>query len=451
MKYLFLFIVMFFWGNQDVPIQKNSTSKNVTLIRIDGVISPVTVNYVQRGIKAARQSGSVALIIELDTPGGLLKSTKDIVQELLGSDDLPIVVYISPQGASAASAGTFITMAANIAAMAPATNIGAASPVKMGVGGSVQMDTVMQKKIFNYSESYIQGIAERRGRNAKWAVAAVRDGESITAHKAVEMNVVDLIALNREDLLNKIDGRMVGNTTLKTRGAKIEELGHNSAEKWLSILIRSEVILILTMIAIFGIVGEATNPGTLIPGITGVISLVLVLIASAAIPIDAAGFILIGLAVVLFLTEAFIPSYGILTVGGTISFFLGGMMLFQNLPESMAVSWTWLVPTTIVMVLFFIWIVFEGVRFQFKGGILTGKDAMIGKTAKVIDDVNQKGGRVFVVGEYWNAVSDENLAEGEKCQVIAVEKLTLKVKRQSTPEIDPELEHSLSDENSTFN
>lgn len=450
MRYLFLFLGIFFLGIRGLPIPRGSSSKKVTLIRIDGTISPVTSDYVQRGIKIARESGSTALIIELDTPGGLLKSTKKIVQDLLGSTDLPIIVYISPQGASAASAGTFITMAANIAVMAPATNIGAASPVQMGVGGSVQRDTVMQKKIFNYSESYIQSIAQRRGRNTKWAVAAVRDGKSITAQKAVKLNVVDLIALNRKDLLKKIDGRKVGDTILKTKNAKIEVLGLNGAEKWMRVLIRPEIILILIVITIFGIIGETTHPGTLIPGIVGAISLILLLFASSIIPINAAGFLLIGLAVALFVAEAFITSYGILSVGGALSFILGGFMLFQNLPESMSISWAWLIPTTLIVVLFFIWVAFEGIRFQFKGGVLTGKDALIGKTAKVIEDVNKEGGRVFVLGEYWNAVSDEDLVKGEKCQILAVEKLTLKVKLDPTPEIKSNLDLDLSDQNKNF-
>lgn len=425
MRLFFLFILLFFGGNLFSPLlaQSSADGQQVTLIRIEGAISPLTTNYVKRGLEQARKDGSVALIIEMDTPGGLLESTKDIVRTMFDSEDMPIVVYVSPEGASAASAGTFITMAADIATMAPATNIGAASPVQMG---GAQMDTVMQKKIFHHTESYIESIAKKRGRNAEWAIAAVRDGKSITAEKALELNVVDFIAENREDLLAKLNGREVGGKILETENAQIETLSPNAAEKWLAILIRPEVILILTMLSIYGIIGEVTNPGAIIPGVTGVISLILVLFASAVIPLNTAGFILILLAVGLFVAEAFTPTFGILIAGGAIAFFLGGLMLFQDMPEPMSISLTWLIPSTIIMVLFFIWIAFEGIRIQFTKSV-TGTNAMIGKTARVVDDVDKKGGRVFVVGEYWNAVSDELLKEGEQCLILEVENLTLKV------------------------
>src|SRR5690554_1801599 len=222
----------------------SSDSTIVTLIKINGAISPTTTNYITRAISHARSHQSAALLIEMDTPGGLLESTKNIVQMILDSDDLPIIVYVAPQGASAASAGTFITMAAHIAAMAPATNIGAASPVQMGPGGSAPADTVMQKKIFNHTESYIETIANRRGRNAEWAISAVRDGESITAARALELNVIDLIADSRFDLLEQIDGMEINNRTLKTQNAQIKVLEQNLVENVLGFLTRPEVMLI---------------------------------------------------------------------------------------------------------------------------------------------------------------------------------------------------------------
>lgn len=408
------------------PVSPAGTSENVLLIRVEGPISPVTTNYIRRGLKRAQESGSTALIIEMDTPGGLLESTKNIVQAIFDAEDLPVVVYVSPQGASAASAGTFITMAADIAAMAPATNIGAASPVQMGGGGS--MDSVMQKKIFNYSESYIESIAEKRGRNAEWAISAVRDGASVTSDKAVELNVVDFIAQNRQDLLEKISGREISGKILQTENAGITELSPNRAERWLSILIRPEVILILTMTAIYGIIGEVTNPGAIIPGVAGVISLIMVLFASAAIPVNTAGFILIGLAVALFVAEAFTPTFGLLITGGAVSFFLGAMMLFQDLPDVMSISWGWLIPATVLTVLFFVWIAVEGVRVQFRG-TSTGKDGMVGQIAEAISDIDSSGGRAFVLGEYWNAVSADRIIAGENCKILAVEGLTLKVEK----------------------
>lgn len=433
MRYLLLFLLLFTNsvcnGFQQDATNSSSIDK-IALIRIEGTISPLTANYVSRGLKKAREAGNSALIIEMDTPGGLLDSTKDIVQQMLDSDDLPIIVYVSSQGGSATSAGTFITLAAHIAAMAPTTTIGAASPVQMSGGQTVQTDTVMQKKTFNYAQSYIESIAKKRGRNAEWAVAAVRDGESITAEKAVDLEVVDFIALNREDLLEQINGFKVEEQTLHVQNAQIEEIKPNRAEKWLSILIRPEVILILTMLAIYGIIGEVTNPGTIVPGVAGVISLILVLFASSVIPLNTAGFLLILLAVGLFVAEAFTPTFGLLIAGGAVSFFLGALMLFQDMPEPMSISWGWLIPSTIITVLFFIWIAFEGVRIHFRKPS-TGVDTLVGKTAKVVDDIDENGGRVFVVGEYWNARSTEKIKAGVRCTIVKVERLTLIVEKTS--------------------
>lgn len=424
-----LLVAGFSQSAPDTTQSKGSPSATVALIRVDGAISPTTTNYINRGIREAKAMNAECLVVELDTPGGLLESTKNIVQSFLDSDDLPIIVYVAPEGATAASAGTFITMAAHIAAMAPATNIGAASPVQMSPGGGTsQPDTVMQKKIFNYSESYIESIANRRGRNAEWAISAVRDGESITSERAVEINVVDLIAADREDLLAQIDGRVAAGDTLSTTGANIREIPTNLAENFLGFIMRPEVILILTMIAIYGIIGEVTNPGAIVPGVAGVIALILVLYSSAAMPINIAGFALIGLAIVLFIVEAFTPTFGILIAGGAVSFFLGSLMLFQDLPAPMELSWAWLIPATVLTTLFFIWIAGAGIKIQFTDS-RTGKESMVGKTAEVTDRVDANGGRVFVNGEYWNAISEEVIEEGEKSEIVEIKGLTIKVKK----------------------
>lgn len=397
----------------------------VNVISIDGSISPTTTNYIRRAIEDSRSSNAEALLIELDTPGGLLDSTEDIVQMFLDSDDLPIIVYVTPRGASATSAGTFITMAAHIAAMSPATTIGSASPVSMGGG---EQDTVMQKKVFNYSESFIETIAEERDRNAEWARSAVRDGESLTSSEALEMNVINFIADDRADLFNQMDGMVINDDTLRTRDAQSNEIPANLAEMLLGFIMRPEVMLILTMIAIYGIIGEVTNPGAIVPGVAGVIALILVLFASAAMPINVAGFALIGLAVVLFVAEAFTPAFGVLIAGGSISFFIGALMLFQELPESMELSWAWLVPATVITTLFFVWIVTEGVRIQFSNNV-TGKESMIGKEAEVTDDMVSGRGRIFVNGEYWTAVSNDELKAGDTCEIEEIDGLTVKVKR----------------------
>lgn len=425
-----LFITAGFQAGNDTQAtapERQQESKAVSVIRVEEAISPTTTNYISRGISRALENGSVCLIIELDTPGGLLESTKNIVQIFFDAE-IPIVVYVSPDGARAASAGTFITMAAHIAAMAPSTTIGAASPVTMGPGGgSAQTDTVMQKKIFNYSESFIESIAERRNRNKEWAISAVREGESVTEKQALELNVIDFIAEDREDLLLKIDGRVVEGDTLATRNATITEIPRNLAEHFFGFIIRPEVMLILTLIAIYGIIGEVSNPGAIVPGTAGVIALILLLYASAAMPINIAGFVLIVLAIILFVAEAFTPTFGLLIAGGAISFFLGALMLFQDLPEPMELSWAWLVPATILTTVFFVWIVSAGIKAQLTG-TRTGSESMIGKRAEVIDKVDEKGGRVFISGEYWNAYCNGEIKKGEYCEVEAMEGLTLKVR-----------------------
>lgn len=418
------------------PVQdpEESPPPSVTVIRVDGAISPVITNYIRRGLSEARERGSSLLVVELDTPGGLLESTKDIVQIFFESD-LPIAVFVSPDGARAASAGTFITMAAHVAAMAPSTTIGAASPVSIAPGGA-EADTVMQKKIFAYSESFIESIADRRGRNAEWAISAVREGSSVTETRALELNVIDLLAQDREDLLRLLDGWVVEGDTLRTAGAVVTEVPPNLAERSLGLLMRPEVMLLLTLIAIYGIVGEVTNPGGIVPGVAGVIALILLLFASAAMPINVAGFALIALAVVLFVAEAFTPAFGLFLVGGAVSFFLGALMLFQHLPEPMNLSWSWLIPATLLTTLFFALIVTAGIKAQFRP-VRTGTETLVGERAEVIERIQAKGGKVFVKGEYWNAIGPEEIGEGEWCEVEGIEGLTLKVRPWKNPDAPP--------------
>src|SRR6056297_1420901 len=406
-----------------VPVN-SSPSGSVSIISVSGTIGPTTTQYIQRGLKASVDRGDQLLVIELDTPGGLLSSTQEIVQELLGSSH-PVAVYVSPEGANAGSAGTFITLAAHIAAMAPATNIGAASPVSMGGG---EMDTVMQKKIFNYSESYIETIAKERDRNVEWAKSAVRDGASITSEEALEINVIDLIATDERDLLEKIDGMEVAGKILETKDASSERIPANLAEIFFGFILRPEVMLILTLVAIYGIVGEVTNPGAIIPGVSGVIALILLLYGVAAMPINLAGFLLIGLAIILFVAEAFTPAFGILITSGAVAFFLGALMLFQDLPDEMQLSMYWLIPATILTMAFFAWIVTYGVKSLFLPS-RTGLEATVGKTAEVTDTIRpETEGKVFFDGEYWTAISDSTLEEGEHCEIIDFSGLKVNVK-----------------------
>lgn len=418
--------------------QSDSTSQpSVTVITIQGAIGPTTTNYIRRGLEIARGRGDEVLIIELDTPGGLLNSTQDIVQEMLASE-MPITVYVTPSGGNAGSAGTFITLAAHIAAMAPTTTIGAASPVSMG---GQQQDTVMQKKIFNYSESFIENIAKERDRNAEWAKSAVRDGAAITETEALELNVIDFISQDIDELLIQMDGLVIEGDTLRTAKASINRESETFAEQFFSFIMRPEIMLILTMVAIYGIVGEVTNPGAIVPGVAGVIALILLLYGSATMPINVAGFVLIGLAIVLFLIEAFTPTFGILMTGGAVSFFLGALMLFQEFPENMQLDWYWLVPATIMTVIFFGWIATSGIKAQFTSH-RTGLESLIGKKAKVIDDVDENDGRVLISGEYWNAVTEgEEIKSNEWCEIVRFEGLTVTVKPY-TP--NKELDHGVN-------
>ncbi len=407
-----------------VTEQQSDGASSVSLINVTGTIGPTTTQYITRSLRKSREAGDELLIIQLDTPGGLLDSTQDIVQELLGSTH-PVAVFVSPQGANAGSAGTFITLAAHIAAMAPATNIGAASPVSMGGG---EMDTVSQKKIFNYSESYIESIAEQRGRNAEWAKSAVRDGASITANEAIEINVIDYIADDVDDLLSKIDGLEVEGKILNTDGAEKNEIPQSLGEIFFSFLLRPEVMLILTLVAIYGIIGEVTNPGGIIPGVAGVIALILLLYGVAAMPINLAGFLLIGLAIILFVAEAFTPAFGLLITGGAVAFFLGALMLFQDLPDEMQISMYWLIPATIVTAGFFAWIVTYGIKSLFNPP-RSGLESTVGKTAEVTDPIlPDQPGRIFFDGEYWTAESEKPLNEGDICEIVEFKGLRVTVK-----------------------
>lgn len=396
-----------------LSVSGSTTESTVSVIRVDGTIGPTVTQYIRRGIRESIENGDEVLIIEMDTPGGLLDSTQEIVQEMLGTDH-PLVVYVSPRGANAGSAGTFITLAAHVAVMAPATNIGAASPISM-TGG--QMDSVAQKKIFNYSESYIESIAQERGRNTDWAKSAVRDGASITAEEALALNVIDFIAEDLNDVLNQLDGMVVGERILYTENAAISRIDRTLAEEFFSFLLRPEVMLILTMVAIYGIIGEVSNPGAIVPGVSGVIALILLLYGVAAMPINLAGFLLIGLAIILFVAEAFTPTFGILLSGGAVSFFLGSLMLFQDLPDEMQISFYWLIPATLLTVAFFAWIILYGIKSLFNPP-RTGLEASIGKIAEVSDTIRpHHTGRVFFDGEYWTAESDYEIKEGEYCKI----------------------------------
>jgi membrane-bound serine protease (ClpP class) len=405
----------------------------VALIEVDGAIGPATADYISRGIREAEKQGAQCLIIQLDTPGGLLETTKTIVQSLLASP-VPTVVYVAPAGAGATSAGCFITLAADVAAMAPATTIGAAHPVEIQFTGGNEgqkPDTTMKEKIENYAVSYIETIAARRNRNVEWARSSVKESASITAEKAHELKVIEIIAADLPALLTQLDGREVNGRKLQTAGASVTRIEMSFSERVFQKLWRPEVMFILMLVAIYGIIGELSNPGAILPGVAGVIAFVLALYMAAILPVNVAGLALIALAVVLFVIDVFAPTHGILTAGGIIAFLLGSLMLFDRSEPGFRLSLAYIVPATIVTSLFFLFVVGKGLGAQ-RLPVKAGKETMIGKTVEALSAIDARGGKVFIEGELWSAVSEQPVGKGDLVEVTGVEGLTLKVVPKSS-------------------
>lgn len=396
-------------------------------IDINGIIGPATSAYIERGIRVAAARQYACLIVQLDTPGGLLDSTKEIVQKFYASP-VPIVVYVAPSGATATSAGCFITLAADIAAMAPHTTIGAAHPVTLSPGGGEEkIDPTMREKLESYGSYYIKSIAEKRGRNVEWAQASVVKSKSATAEEALDLKVIDVIADNEADLLNKLDGRKFRGGVLHTAAAAVVPINMSLAEHLFQMLARPEVMLILMLAAMYGIIGELSNPGAILPGVVGAIALILALYMASALPVNTAGLALMGLAVILFVIDVFAPTHGVLTFGGIVSFFLGALMLFNRAEPAFHLSLYYIVPATLVTAGFFIFVVGAGLRAQFLP-VRTGKEAMLGKSAPALGRIDSQGGKIFVEGEYWNAVSETPVAEGQPVEIVGIKGLTLTVK-----------------------
>jgi membrane-bound serine protease (ClpP class) len=399
----------------------------VGLIRIDGAIGPATASYIGRAIDVATAQGDECLIIQLDTPGGLVDSASQIVEKFYAAK-IPTVVYVSPAPARAGSAGVFITMAADVAVMAPHTRIGAAHPVELGASGSVEnTDDVMKKKMENDTASFAQSIAEKRNRNVDWARSAVLESASITAEEALDKNVIDFIADDLPDLLKQLDGREVNGKALRTAQAAVVEIPMNSFEHFSQLFLRPEVMFILMLMVIYGIIGELSSPGAILPGIVGAIALILVLYMSAILPVSVTGLVLIGLAIVLFIADIYATTHGVLTAGGIVTFFLGAMMLFSQAAPGYGLSLRWIVPATFVTALFFVFVVGKGIRAQFKPA-QTGTGMMLGKTVNALSRIDSTGGKVFIEGETWNAVSAAPVEAGQAVEIVGVEGLTLKIK-----------------------
>lgn len=402
----------------------------VGLVKINGAIGPATASYISRAIGVAAGQNDQCLIIELDTPGGLLDSASEIVQKIYDSK-VPTVVFVAPAPARAGSAGVFITMAADVAAMAPHTRIGAAHPVELGAsGGEEKTDDIMKLKIENDTAAFAKSIAEKRHRNAEWAQDSVRKSASITSEEALDQNVVDLIADDIPDLLKKMDGREVNGKALKTAGATVVDIPMEPWEHFSQLFLRPEVMFILMLLVIYGFIGELSSPGAILPGVVGAIALILVLYMSAILPVNVAGLVLIGLAVLLFIADAYAQTHGVLTTGGIVAFFLGALMLFNHSAPGYQLSLRWIIPATVTTAAFFIFVVSKGLSAQFKPA-QTGSHTMVGKVVPAQSRIDSANGRVFIEGEIWNARSDAAIEAGQPVEITAVEGLTLKVKPKS--------------------
>lgn len=434
----FSFLLLVSWlAHDSLSVEKDKTAKpsapsvaaqhnQIFLITIDAPITPVVAEYILKSIDKAAEAKAEAIIIQLNTPGGLVDSMQQIVMKMMASD-VATVVYVAPSGARAASAGVFITLAANIAAMAPTTHMGAAHPVTM----QGNMDKTMEKKVVNDLAAMARGIAEKRGKNAKWAEDAVRNSVSITETEALKDQVIDLIAPDVPTLVKDLNGRtvelVIGKKTLSTENAEVKEISMGFRYRLLEIISNPNIAYILMILGFYGLYFELSNPGAIFPGVAGAICLVLAFYALHTLPINYAGLILIVLGLSLFIAEAFITSHGILGIGGTVSMLLGSVMLINSSAPVLQLSWAVIVPAVAMSAILFIITVSVAVRV-YREKPTSGKEGMIGMQATAKTDIHTDG-QVFMRGEYWSAWSDEPIQKGERVAVTAVEGLKVKVKK----------------------
>lgn len=410
-------------------------AQKVLSIKLEATINPATADFIHRAIEVAQNERATCLLIHLNTPGGLLKSTRVIVSDILESP-VPVVVYVSPGGAHAGSAGVFITMAAHIAAMAPGTNIGAAHPVNT----QGEMDSIMSTKATNDATAFIKSIAAKRGRNADWGAQAVRNSVSLTEAEALENNVINLIAASEQELLNKIDGKQItvstGVITLKTKSATVQILEMGWGEKMLNILSDPNVAYILFLLGLYGLLFELYSPGVIFPGVIGGICIILALYAMHTLPVNYAGLALIVFGVILFLLEIKIVSHGLLGIGGVISLLLGSMMLIRT-DETWHVaslSLTVIITAVTISALFFLFVIGMGLKAQ-RAKPVIGLEAMIGEIGQSLSELNP-GGTVRMHGEIWKAISKTGLiAEGRKVVVTGFLNFTLQVELYNEPSV----------------
>jgi len=416
---------------------------HLNVITIEGSINPASADYLIEAIRASEADGAAALLIELDTPGGLVSSSQDIIKAMLNSE-VPTIVYVTPRGAWAASAGMFVTIAANLAAMTPGSSIGAAHPVSIGGGGGggappsggdgegAARDVSMEKAE-NLLASYVESIAKHRNRNVEWVVDAVRDSVAVDADKALELGVIDFVVADRGELLTLVEGRELempgGSVTLKLKGAAIESIEMTLLQKIFNFLSDPNVAVILLLGGLMGLYIEFNNPGLILPGAAGAVCLVLTGIALQILPFDWVGLILILAGLGLLIAEIFVTSFGLLFAAGIGCFLLGGTMVFEqpDLSDLSVSFWSVLVPTVLALGLF------SGVVVLALGRSLlvkqqSGIDELVGSLGKATTALSPEG-KVFIRGEYWTSEAAEFIEEGETVEVISVEGMSLRVKR----------------------
>ena len=406
--------------------EASAEANRVDVIRLTGPIGPVSVQHVSAAIERAEDDGAECLVIMLDTPGGLLESTQMIIKDMLASN-VPVVVYVAPSGAGAGSAGVFITMSAHVAAMAPGTSIGAASPV--GIGGAVA-DSTMQQKVENFSVSYIRSIAEKHGRNADWAEQAVRESVALTGREALEQNVVDLNVATLDSLLVQIDGTVVevreGSRVLRTKDAEAQIREMNWHHRVLNILSNPNIAYLLMMLGFYGLLYEFINPGAIFPGVVGGMCIIIGLFALQTLPINYAGLLLLVLGLGLFVAELFVASGGLLTLGGAVAFTIGSMMLIDSPYPYLRISLYAIIPAVIATGAFVLFAMGYALKAQ-KRPTATGSQGLIGETGHARTAVDALGGKVFVHGEYWFATSDAPIEPERPIRILKVNGLRLQV------------------------
>ena len=419
---IFILIIITLLSNQLYAAEKKPVFDVIT---VSATITPPVAEYIVQNIDASAKGGSDGLVILLDTPGGLDLAMRDIAKGILNSS-IPVVVYVYPSGARAASAGVIITIAAHIAAMTPGTNIGAAHPVGIGVGGT---DKVMMKKVENDAVAYVRGIADKRGRNADWVEKAVRKSESITAEEALKLKVIDVVAADLKSLLEQIDGKEVtlstGKKVIKTKDVILNEKKMGTRQRILAAISDPNIAYILFLVGLAGLYFEFAHPGVILPGVVGGISLILAFFALQTLPVNYAGVLLILFGIILFIAEIKVISHGLLTVGGIISLVLGSLLLFESPDPALRVSWSVMIPTLTVISLFFAGIIALVMKAQMRTR-RTGKEGMVGEEGTAVTDIHETG-KVFIKGGYWDALSDAHVEKGRKVRIVKVEGLKIKV------------------------